>query len=357
MIPGSVFNRAIMPETRVIQEYRALEARVLDAMTRALTNVEFSEIALEVFAFQCRWNAAYRAFAANVPAPQSWQEIPAVPQAAFKRSKMSCVPVEAVQTVFRTSGTTGETRGEHLFLDTHLYNAAIVRGWDWLGVERLPIRVIAHRPEDAPNSSLSHMFGVIARERANGETQWFVARDGSLDAARFQRSVEKDGPVGVLGTALGFLNLFERLGERRIALPRGSFVMETGGYKGSGRELAKRDLYKMFDQFLGVPEGSIINEYGMTELSSQFYARGLDRPHLPPPWLKAQVINPETGREAAAGETGILRIFDLANLNSTLAIESQDLAIRREDGFELLGRDPRALPRGCSRAADELMRR
>ena len=43
-------------------------------------------------------------------------------------------------------------------------------------------------------------------------------------------------------------------------------------------------------------------------------------------------------------------------LGSVLAIETQDLAIRRERGFELLGRDPGALPRGCSRAADEQMR-
>jgi Acyl-protein synthetase, LuxE len=352
-----MFNRAIMSETGAIQEYRALEARILDAMTPALTDAEFSKIALEVFAFQCRWNAVYRAFAANVPAPKDWQEIPAVPQAAFKRSKLSCVPVEALQTVFRTSGTTGETRGEHHFLDTRLYDAAIVRGWDWLGIECLHIRLIARRPEEAPDSSLSHMFGVIARERARSDAQWFVTPDGSLDVTGFRRSVEQGEPVCILGTALGFLNLFERLGERRIALPRGSFVMETGGYKGSGRELAKRELYKMFDQFLGMPEENIINEYGMTELSSQFYARGLGQPHTAPPWLKARVIDAETGREAPAGETGILRIFDLANLNSTLAIETQDLAIRRENGFELLGRDPGALPRGCSRAADELLRR
>jgi len=133
--------------------------------------------------------------------------------------------------------------------------------------------------------------------------------------------------------------------------------METGGYKGSGRELAKRDLYQMFEQFLGLPEQSIINEYGMTELSSQFYARGTDGLHNSPPWLKALVIDAETGREAGVGETGILRIFDLANLNSVIAIETQDLAIRLEGGFALLGRDPSALPRGCSRAADELMRR
>ena len=100
----------------------------------------------------------------------------------------------------------------------------------------------------------------------------------------------------------------------------------------------------------------MINEYGMTELSSQFYTRGLGRPHEGPPWVRAVVIDPETGDEAAVGETGVLRIFDLANLGSVLAVETQDLAVRRERGFELLGRDPAALPRGCSRAADERMR-
>jgi hypothetical protein len=51
----------------------------------------------------------------------------------------------------------------------------------------------------------------------------------------------------------------------------------------------------------------------------------------------------------------MLRLFDLANLGSVLAIQTQDLAVRRGMGFELLGRDPHAIPRGCSRSADELL--
>jgi hypothetical protein len=352
-----VFSRVNMSESHVIQEYRALEARLLDVMNPALSEDDFGLLALEIFEFQCRWNETYRTFASTAKAPQNWREIPAVPQSAFKRARLSCVPVDLVQKTFRTSGTTGEAKGEHHFLDTRLYDAAIVRGWNWLSVARLPLRVIARRAEDAPDSSLSHMFEVLAREFPACNAQWFVDREGSLNVDAFQRSVENGEPVGVSGTALGFLNLFERIGKRRISLPRGSFVMETGGYKGSGRELSKRDLYEMFDRFLGVPEWNIINEYGMTELSSQFYTRGLDNPHMAPPWLKGLVIDAETGREAADGQTGVLRIFDLANLNSVLAIETQDLAIRHVNGFELLGRDPTALPRGCSRAADELLRR
>ncbi|HET6406441.1 MAG TPA: hypothetical protein VFG14_01060 [Chthoniobacteraceae bacterium] len=346
-----------MSELPVITEYRSLEERILSAMTPTLPEAEFSTLALEIFAFQCRWNSTYQAFTRASSAPDAWQEIPAVPQSAFKHSHLSCVPTDAVRTVFRTSGTTGESRGEHHFLDTRLYDAAIIRGWSWLGVKSLPLRIIARSGADAPDSSLSHMFSEIGRTLPAVDATWFVSQEGAIEVDAFVRSIDPGEPIGLLGTALGFLNLFEQLGHQRITLPRGSFVLETGGYKGSGRELTKRDLYSMFEDYLGVPAEEIINEYGMTELSSQFYTRGLGRPHTSPPWLKARVVDPETGREVAVGGLGILRIFDLANLNSALAIETQDLAIRHEAGFELIGRDPAALPRGCSRAADELLRR
>jgi hypothetical protein len=185
-----------MSELPVIQEYRALEARILDAMDTAISDDSFSGIALAVFQFQCRWNETYRAFARSAPAPRSWREIPAVPQAAFKRSRLSCVPLDLAVTLFRTSGTTGETRGEHLFLDTRLCDAAIVRGWDWLAPRSLPLRIIARPSEDAPDSSLSHMLGVLARERSAGRTQWFVDRDGKLDIDGFQESIADGQPVG-----------------------------------------------------------------------------------------------------------------------------------------------------------------
>jgi hypothetical protein len=131
--------------------------------------------------------------------------------------------------------------------------------------------------------------------------------------------------------------------------------METGGFKGVHREISKTDLYAMFTQHLGLPSEHVWNEYGMTELGSQFYAHGLHLHHTGGPWVRALVIDPETGREAAVGSPGVIRIIDLANLGSSIAIETQDLAIRQTDGFLLLGRSPAALPRGCSRAADETL--
>jgi len=56
----------------------------------------------------------------------------------------------------------------------------------------------------------------------------------------------------------------------------------------------------------------------------------------------------ETGREVGKGETGLIRVFDLANVYSVMAIQTEDLGIRRANGFELLGRAALAEPRGCS---------
>jgi hypothetical protein len=66
-----------------------------------------------------------------------------------------------------------------------------------------------------------------------------------------------------------------------------------------------------------------------------------------------QIISPETGNEVADGETGLIRVFDLANVFSVMAIQTEDLGIRRGDGFELIGRAALAESRGCSLLAAE----
>ena len=132
--------------------------------------------------------------------------------------------------------------------------------------------------------------------------------------------------------------------------------METGGYKGRSRALSKERLHEWIGQVLGIAKNQIVTEYGMSELSSQAYNRVVGCAggvfHFPP-WAKAQIVSPETGVEAAEGETGLVRVFDLANVRSVMAIETEDLAVRRGDGFELIGRAAAAEPRGCSLALSE----
>jgi hypothetical protein len=140
--------------------------------------------------------------------------------------------------------------------------------------------------------------------------------------------------------------------------------METGGSKGRARGLAPGELHAQLERALGVPTARIVNQYGMTELASQFYDSVLARPGEPrrklgPPWARVRVVDPETGADARPGEIGSLAIYDLANTGSVLALQTADLGRSLRDGFELvgreLGRSPGAEARGCSIAADELL--
>jgi len=294
---------------------------------------KFEEVAFSIVEFQLRWNPAYARFCKGKKFAD-WQSIPAVPTAAFKdpANPVSCFPVGEAERYFETSGTTGEKRGRHYFFETSLYSLSIGIGWARAGLPYAEPRFWL--PGLGDDSSLAFMLELLSGRKA-----------GEMPAA--------DRPSFLMGTALSFLHLFES-GCGRLA--EGSWAMETGGYKGSGREIPKADLYAMFEDELGVPQERIINEYGMTELSSQFYARGVDGLHEGPRWARAVVRSPETGAEVQVGEAGYLTIYDLANLGSVMAVATQDIAVRREGGaFQLLGRDPAAIPRGCSRAADEFL--
>jgi hypothetical protein len=325
-------------------ELRGLE----EAIIRFIRTGEgsFDRLMLAVHSHQRSLCAPYGAYCKAFKEPASWREIPAIPLSAFREAEIRSFP--AVETIrsFRTSGTTGEGYGEHHFRTLELYRAAAVCGWEHMRLPKDNLFCLLPSPMESPHSSLSCMAGWLA-----SPDRFFLK-----DWAKFIEAVcREEKPVVLFGTALAFLDLFEWLGIRDIRLPAESVAVETGGYKGTRRDLPKSALYAFLQRHLGLPENAIWNEYGMTELSSQFYSRGLGNPHWGAPWVRALVIDPESGRECAEGETGTLRVFDLANTGSCCAIQTQDLAIRRREDFELIGRDPAALPRGCSRSADEIL--
>jgi hypothetical protein len=334
----------------------SLEAEILRFLSEPAEE-GFASLALAIFNYQRRENPVYAKYCQFLGTPEqveSWREIPAVPQIAFKRHEFRSFPRRQTKTEFRTSGTTGEGHGKHFFPSLRLYEAAVQRGWDYFRLPRSRMLLLMQNSEDAPFSSLSRMGGILADFQPD---RFFIAKNGSFELDRLRSQiVDREEPVILFGTALAFLHLLEKAPDHHLKLPLGSLAMETGGFKGSGREISKRDLYHSLSLDLGIPVDSIWNEYGMTELSSQFYSHGVGRSHRAPPWMRFQIIDPETSEEASPGEMGLLRIVDLANLWSALAVLTQDLAIAQPDGgFLLLGRDPAALPRGCSRAMDELI--
>jgi hypothetical protein len=207
----------------------------------------------------------------------------------------------------------------------------------------------------------------LVMERLGAEgSGWFASSAHGIDTARLRTALDactRDGrPVCILGTSFSFVHWLDELAERdeRLTLPPGSRLMDTGGYKGRSRDVPADELRAHYHQRLGIAPGACINEYGMTELCSQFYDSTLADPRgarrkLAPPWVRTRVVDPDSLEEVPAGGRGLLQHVDLANLGSVMAVQTEDVGERITDGFLVHGRATGSIPRGCSIAMDELL--
>ncbi len=300
-------------------------------------------------------------------------DIPAVPTDAFKLTRVFAFQ-EGEPVVFQTSGTTVGRRGRHIMRCTDTYDhAALAFGRRMLmplmgGTQPpvVPIMVLGPPPNEQPDSSLTHMLSMFAHTMgsdANGQETYFL-RDGVFDLAKLDERVagillKGNQPVLLMGTSFAFVHFLDAMGSDTFRLPARSRVMQTGGFKGKSREVSATELRREIARVFCIEEGDVLSEYGMTELSSQFYTHAgedtLAGIFTEPPWAHVTPVNPETLEPVEDGKTGIARIVDLCNVDSAVAIQTQDLVRREGHGFVLLGRMPGVAPRGCSIAIDEML--
>jgi hypothetical protein len=361
------------------EDYRR-EADALDARVRAviaapevLDDAAFLSLARAIFAHQVVWNAPYAAYARRIGfdrehLPETVADIPAVPSAAFKEATLSTVGARAAIR-FETSGTTLGRGGSHFLESAEVYDAALLAGFDAaLLADGARLRYLLLVPDAAkrPHSSLGHMMAVVAAQRGDGHTAGFVDGDvldidGFLAAAA--TATREGQPVCIATTAFALVALLEAMEARgaQLTLPPGSRVMETGGFKGRTRIVSREELYTRTAAVLGIPLHAIVAEYGMTELSSQYYdshatRATLDRRKAWPAWLRPIIVDPR-GKPVPDGVVGAIRHIDLANRSSVLAIETEDLGAIVNGELVLIGRERGAELRGCSLDAEDLAAR
>lgn len=365
----------------------------------------FNQLACELFRLQFTHNKVYQRFCnargVNPSNVRHWHQIPALPTAAFKDFDVTCLEPARWTTIFISSGTTGQKQSRHFhnaeslalyeasllpWFTRHVLPEAAAALQKWAAAcshkptDRWPMLILTPTRADAPCSSLVHMFDTVRRVLGSPESEFFgrITPDGSwwLDTGALRvalRTAAGSGkPVVLLGTAFAFVQLLDYMRTTGLvcSLPTGSRVLETGGYKGRVREVSRKEFYHLITAQLGVPHSHIVSEYGMCELGSQAYdiavghtglsgvdataqahaaaGSGSDRVFRFPPWARVYVVSPETGLEVSEGEVGLIRVFDLANVLSVMAIQTEDIAVRRQAGFELLGRAASAELRGCS---------
>lgn len=346
------------------------------------SGLRFDELALRILRRQARHNpvcaALVRAHGLDPDRLERWQEFPPVPVRAFRSHTVYCGDPERAEARFLTSGTTGGgDRGLHPVRDLELYRSALLIQGERYLAHPAPKRVLAllPAPDDRPDSSLVHMADQFRRHWDDGPGGFFANADWALDMDGFQRALERaasdDVPTLLLGTAFAWVHWLDRAAERGdppLTLPEGSSVMETGGFKGRSRSVPRRELYRALGERLGLPTHRIVNEYGMTEMLSQFWEPVLLEPdpkggrvHHGPFWVRTRVLDPETLEPVPDGEPGLLCHLDLANIHSASLLLTEDRGIARGSApgggpaIELLGRSPGAEPRGCSLVMEQLL--
>ncbi|KPH79962.1 long-chain fatty acid--CoA ligase [Bosea vaviloviae] len=353
------------------------EAEIIEALLAFIdrdeaSEAEFERMALDVFAYQFANNPPYRRFAIQrgrtTLTVRDWRDIPAVPITAFKDMTLSCTPPERAQRVFMTSGTTqGGVRGKSHHPTLAVWDRSMLvnfRARFMRGLERIEMGILFPDEEAMPNSSLAHYLALAKQECGTADSEGFIGADG-LDLARLTAALERaqasGRPYALLGASYSFVHLLDALAAqgRRFALPKGSRILDTGGFKGQSREMGADAFYDALSAALGVDRSACINMYGMTELSTQFYDDGnaicppvKSGPH----WIRSRVVDPVSGRDLPEGSTGVLVHHDLAHFNCVSAILTEDAGIMVEGGFKLLGRVDGADSKGCSLAVAEFLK-
>ena len=325
---------------------------------------EFDQLAFALHQLQAKHVPAIAALCQNrgidSASLDQIDQIPAIPTTAFRDMAITSIPENNRTSYFESSGTTATQPSVHWHheVSMSLYETSLIRPFQhhvlnnhlWSG----QTLALTPPPAEAPHSSLAHMAGQVLGDGTiyGGQCQkdgWSI--DSEICESACAKAIHDNTPLLLFGPAFSFLHWLDSR-ESFYKLPNESRIMETGGYKGRSRELPKNEFHGLLSERLGVPESHIVCEYGMCELSSQAYDRkagtNKERTFHFPAWARPIIINTETGAPCEAAETGLLRIIDLANVYSSIAIQTQDLARSIEDGFELLGRAQTAELRGCS---------
>jgi len=311
------------------------------------TTKEFHKTAMKVFRFQFQHNEVYQKYCLLLnKSPENVKhltEIPFLPIEFFK-SKDILSSIDAVQTTFTSSGTTGLITSKHHVTDLSFYEASFRSAFSKFYGNIEDYAVLASLPSylEREGSSLIYMAKDFIEGSNHPDSGFYLHNYNELA----KKLVELDNSgqnVLLIGVTYALLDLIEL---QKFQL-KNTIIMETGGMKGKRKEMIREELHTILAEGFGVEK--IHSEYGMTELLSQAYSLG-DGIFECPPWMDILIRDTEDPLTIIEdGKTGGINVIDLANINSCSFIATQDLGKKYSNfSFEVLGRFDNSDIRGCN---------
>lgn len=307
----------------------------------------FNELAIDIFHFQYKNNKVYRNFVNYIGITPSgvnhYLKIPFLPIEFFKDQKIVTGDFRE-ETIFTSSGTTGQSTSRHYIKSLNLYEQSFLLNFkqQFGKVEDYIILALLPSYLEQDSSSLVYMVEKLIK-RTHDSKSGFYLRDYKKLAQVMSSLKSTSKKVLLIGVSYALLDLAIKY---PIHFPE-LMLMETGGMKGRRKELVRAELHAILKNAFGIK--NVCSEYGMTELLSQAYSHknGIFQT---PSWMKILIrdINDPLSLIPVA-KTGSINIIDLANIYSCSFIATKDLGKKINDNaFEMLGRYDNSDVRGCN---------
>ncbi|MEQ9423902.1 MAG: acyl transferase [Cyclobacteriaceae bacterium] len=311
-----------------------------------INDKNFKRYALEIFKFQALENQVYSSYLKHlnlkIESVQEIDQIPFLPIDFYKEHTIKSGSWNE-DLIFKSSGTSGQQRSHqfvHSLSDYHWITATIFESVygplsDFVIAALLPSYL--EQGDSSLISMVDHFIG-----KTNDDLSGYVEIDAKGILEKYRQSQDHGRKFLLIGVSYALMDLTAS----PISIPN-ALLMETGGMKGRGKELTRRELHAIYKKAFGVK--CVHSEYGMSELNSQAYSVH-DGIFLKPPWMHIKIrdINdPFTYK--LQGQSGALNIIDLANLHTCSFLETKDLGrLNADQSFEILGRMDNSDIRGCN---------
>lgn len=307
---------------------------------------DFEGFALRLFRFQYQFNEVYKMYCDLLKIEPNQvkftKEIPFLPIELFKNYKVITGKWKE-ESVFLSSGTTAMQKSKHYVRDQSFYIKNALDGFEERYGDASQYVVLAILPGYGKTgvSSLVTMVNELIRKSVFGISGFYLDKNEDLeDALKFCK--KNKYPTILFGVSFGLLEL----SDLNIGFPE-LIIIETGGMKNSKIELTKEAIITKLKS--SWKNTRIHSEYGMTELFSQSYSS--DNKWYKPMNTKKVFIGElsDPFHLAKHYKPGVLKIIDLANIDTCAFIETQDLGMSDDTNqFQVLGRLDNAEVRGCN---------
>jgi len=323
-----------------MQSINSIEKRI-----PKISDKNFKNCSLDVFKYQAKFNKVYNSYLTNlnveIAAIKEIDEIPFLPIEFFKNEIVKCDNWQE-ETVFHSSGTTGQQKSRHFIKDLGFYHRNTKLIFESFYGPLNDHIIVALLPSylDQSNSSLVSMVSHFMDQSECREST-FISKDINLLEQKTEKALKLKKKLLLIGISHALLDLSEFGVDLSEAI-----IMETGGMKGKRLDITRGDLHKLLCE--GFNTSRIHSEYGMSELMSQAYSLG-EGMFRTSNWMKVMIRDSyDPFSYVKSGKTGGINVIDLANIHSCSFIETKDLGRETDSGFEVLGRFDNSDVRGCN---------